>query len=533
MARIECRNLRKVYKEGVYGLDGIDFSLESGDFLAILGESGGGKTTLLRCLAGLIPITAGELYINGEISNLSSVQERKVGAVFQEITLYPNMTVFENVSFALKKQKLPFQEECNKVRSVLSKMGILSLQSALPRQLSFGQKQKVALARALVKEPDIVLFDEPLSNIDEPSRVQYREMIRDAKADWPDSTFVYVTHNVTDAVAMANKVMVLQKGKILQFCEKELLYNFPGSIECAKYLFGSCDYEDAYVRDGKLFSKNIEINFNDFQRASVALEQYEDDKLQYVSTNSFEGLFCNGKSICGVSEEYEMPCYLGKDSLRICGDLYDITELSDGILSTGEAIARLRREYISFDEHEPSIAMKTHVIYADEKYIVYDVCGRRIADYNRLGLCEDKEVTLYYPISKLRFVDKRGNLMLTSYVITKNQFTVKVLPVSGGRISLGGKSMKLATPHSGEKELEISIEMDAFYQADKRNGIPIKVINEEHAPDFTICYGYIKGQDEYITAKLPAGTRCFVSEGLYLCIDAEKVFQRRVNEDIL
>ena len=121
MAKVECKNLKKVYEGGVYALDGVSFTLESGDFLTIIGESGGGKTTLLKCLAGLLPITAGELFINGELCNLSPVQQRQVGVVFQEFTLYPNMTVFENIAFALKKQKLPFEEECRKVREMLKK----------------------------------------------------------------------------------------------------------------------------------------------------------------------------------------------------------------------------------------------------------------------------------------------------------------------------------------------------------------------------------------------------------------------------
>ena len=282
MAKIECKNLKKIYDGGVYALDGVTFTLETGDFLTIIGESGGGKTTLLKCLAGLLPITAGELFINDELCNLSPVQERRVGIVFQEITLFPNMTVFENIAFALKKQKLSFDEECRLVREILKKMDLTTIQSALPKHISYGQKQKVALARALVKKPEILLFDEPLSNIDEPSRVEYRQMILDAKRDHPESIFVYVTHNVEDALALGNKIMIIHGGRILQFSDTRTACRFPNSIESAEYIFGHCQTASLTVKDGAPYLGEERIDFDAFTTASMSLDNLDNSALQYV-----------------------------------------------------------------------------------------------------------------------------------------------------------------------------------------------------------------------------------------------------------
>jgi multiple sugar transport system ATP-binding protein len=227
MPNISFRNIKKVYPNGTYSLNGVSFDINKGDFVCVIGESGGGKTTLLRLIAGLETATCGEIFFNDEISNYLEVAKRDVAFVFQEYALYPNKTVFENIISSLSKSKMSYEEKFTKTIDIIEQMGLEIISGEVPKHLSFGQCQKVALARALVRKPKIMLFDEPLSNIDNEAKEEYKLLILEAKRILPNSTFVYVTHNINDALQLSNKIMVIDQGDILQYDNTNVIYNYP------------------------------------------------------------------------------------------------------------------------------------------------------------------------------------------------------------------------------------------------------------------------------------------------------------------
>ena len=234
--KISAKYLAKVYGNGTYALEDFSAEIESGAFVAVLGQSGCGKTTLLRLLSGLEKPTAGELYFDGVLYSDLPVHRRDVSAVFQEYVLYPKMTVWENVATALARYNLTREEEEARVGKVLTELGMIKFKNQLPRVLSGGQQQRVALARAVVRRPSLMLFDEPLSNVAPEQRSEYLKLIKDLKVKLPDCTFIYVTHSPAEAMTVGDKLLVMGSGKCLQYGDKTFVRSNPYRAEVLRVL---------------------------------------------------------------------------------------------------------------------------------------------------------------------------------------------------------------------------------------------------------------------------------------------------------
>jgi multiple sugar transport system ATP-binding protein len=234
MARIELKSVRKSFQT-VEVIHGIDLTLEDGAFTVFVGPSGCGKSTLLRMMAGLEEVTAGEVHIDGARCDHLLPSARGMAMVFQSYALYPHMSVEENLRFGLENQRLPKAEIGERVAKAADILQISHLLKRRPNQLSGGQSQRVAIGRAIVKEPKAFLFDEPLSNLDAELRVKMRgELV--ALHQRLKSTMVYVTHDQVEAMTMADKIVVLRDGIVEQVGSPVELYARPGNQFVAGFL---------------------------------------------------------------------------------------------------------------------------------------------------------------------------------------------------------------------------------------------------------------------------------------------------------
>lgn len=240
MAQVKFKKLEKVYSNGFKAVHGIDLTIQDGEFLVIVGPSGCAKSTTLRMLAGLENISGGEIRIGDRVVNNLAPKDRGIAMVFQNYALYPHMSVEENLAFGLKLQKLPKDEIDQRVKEAAAILEIEDLLDRLPRQLSGGQAQRVAVGRAIVKKPEVFLFDEPLSNLDAKLRASMRVRISDIhkhlKASNHPATSVYVTHDQTEAMTMGDRICVMKLGEIMQVDTPEELYNNPTNMFVAGFI---------------------------------------------------------------------------------------------------------------------------------------------------------------------------------------------------------------------------------------------------------------------------------------------------------
>lgn len=235
MAGLSLRNIYKTYSGGFTAVKDFSLEIEDKEFIIFVGPSGCGKSTTLRMIAGLEEITEGELYIDDQLMNDVVPKDRDIAMVFQNYALYPHMTVYENMAFGLKLRKVPKDEIKRKVNEAAQILGIEHLLDRKPKALSGGQRQRVALGRAIVREPKVFLMDEPLSNLDAKLRVQMRTEIGNIHKKL-QTTFIYVTHDQTEAMTMGSRIVVMKDGIIQQVDSPSNLYRYPCNIFVAGFI---------------------------------------------------------------------------------------------------------------------------------------------------------------------------------------------------------------------------------------------------------------------------------------------------------
>ena len=235
MSEIALRNVCKQFDSEHYGVKDFNLDIHDKEFVIFVGPSGCGKSTTLRIIAGLEDITDGELWIDGELSNYLEPKERGMSMVFQNYALYPNMTVYGNMAYALKIRKLPKDEIDRKVHEVAKILEIDQLLDRRPAALSGGQKQRVAIGSAIIRKPKAFLMDEPLSNLDAKLRAQMRvELVKLHKQ--LDTTIIYVTHDQTEAMTLGTKIVVMKDGLIQQVGAPQSIYDNPVNLFVAGFL---------------------------------------------------------------------------------------------------------------------------------------------------------------------------------------------------------------------------------------------------------------------------------------------------------
>ncbi|PSL08407.1 carbohydrate ABC transporter ATP-binding protein (CUT1 family) [Haloactinopolyspora alba] len=234
MARISLRDVEKRYTSELVLRD-CDLDIDDHEFVVLVGPSGSGKTTLLRIIAGLEPLSGGEVYFDDTLVNDVDVGDRDVAMVFQNYGLYPHMSVYENMAFGLKRRGLPKDQIETQVNRTADLLGIEPMLKRRPKQLSGGQRQRVALGRAIVRDPAVFLLDEPLSNLDAHLRVQMRAEILKVHRT-VSATAVYVTHDQIEALTMGDRIVVMRDGLIQQVGTPEDLYDNPANRFVAGFI---------------------------------------------------------------------------------------------------------------------------------------------------------------------------------------------------------------------------------------------------------------------------------------------------------
>ncbi len=281
MADLLLENVYKVYEGGVRAVSDFNLKIADKEFIVFVGPSGCGKSTTLRMIAGLEEITSGSLYIGGSKMNDVEPKDRNIAMVFQNYALYPHMTVFQNMAFGLKLRKTNPKEIESRVKRAAEILGITDLLERKPKALSGGQRQRVALGRAIVREPNVFLLDEPLSNLDAKLRVQMRSEITKLHKKLA-TTFIYVTHDQTEAMTMGDRIVVMKDGLIQQVDSPATLYEQPRNVFVATFL-GSPQmniFQATLEKEGD----HLFVSFGEGQRA-----EFTKTKAKQLSNESYVG----------------------------------------------------------------------------------------------------------------------------------------------------------------------------------------------------------------------------------------------------
>lgn len=235
MAEIRVEGVTKRFGGRFAALSDVSFTVKDGEFVVLLGPSGCGKTTLLRCIAGLESVDQGRIYIGSEASNDIPSRDRDLSMVFQNFSLFPLMTVHDNIAFPLSVRGQSRSATDERVREVSSLLGIGNLLDKMPRQLSGGEQQRVAIGRAIARSPKAFLMDEPLSSLDAPLRAQLRSELKRIQREIKVTT-LYVTHDQGEALALADRIGVMNRGTLLQYDSPQELFKNPSSIFVARFV---------------------------------------------------------------------------------------------------------------------------------------------------------------------------------------------------------------------------------------------------------------------------------------------------------
>ncbi|MBQ0066470.1 MAG: sn-glycerol-3-phosphate ABC transporter ATP-binding protein UgpC [Firmicutes bacterium] len=280
MSEVLIKNMKKVYDNKVTAVHDFNLHIEDKEFIVLVGPSGCGKSTSLRMVAGLEDISGGELYIDGKLVNDIAPKDRDIAMVFQNYALYPHMSVYDNMAFALKLKKTPKDEIDKKVREVAEILDITQYLERKPKALSGGQRQRVAIGRAMVRDPKVFLMDEPLSNLDAKLRNQMRaEIIKLRKRI--NTTFMYVTHDQTEAMTLGDRIVIMKDGYVNQIGTPQELFDSPVNIFVAGFIgmpvmnfFDGCKL---LKEDGVYYAdiKGAKFKLSDFQQKALTANGQE------------------------------------------------------------------------------------------------------------------------------------------------------------------------------------------------------------------------------------------------------------------
>lgn len=443
---VSLQKVNKVYPNGVHAVYDFDLEVNKHDFVALVGPSGCGKSTTLRMIAGLENISSGALYIDKAYSNYLQSKDRNIAMVFQSYALYPQMSVYDNIAFGLKIRKLPKEEIQERVFKATDILDLGDYLDRKPKELSGGQMQRVALGRAIVRQADLFLMDEPLSNLDAKLRVQMRsEIIRIHKE--VGATTIYVTHDQTEAMTMANVIVVMNKGFIQQVGKAIDVYNSPNNLFVATFIGSpamniieadysnnkltfdngltvnlSDDFDERYKAfvQSKIdeFSENL-ANFENLTDEAIArmksAQIYKKEDKKAVAVKTKKKLFAWFKSKKQAEEEEKAK----RESLR--AEFEEVLEFYKNALSGGKVKVGIRPEHVyiadSFTGKTATEPIQSTPAFTEllgsENILHFDLFG---VDFQvktpRIDVTTDSETQLVFDADKIHVFDIESGLSI-------------------------------------------------------------------------------------------------------------------------
>lgn len=479
---ILAKYLTFVYPNGTYALDDFSVQIESGDFVTVLGESGCGKSSFLRILSGLEKPTAGELYFDGVLYSDTSLKQRDTATVFQEYVLYPKMTVWENVATALQRYKLPREEEDRLVKSALSEFGLLRFRNQLPKSLSGGQQQRVALARAIVRKPTLLLFDEPLSNIAEEQRHEYVQIIKELKVKLPQTTFIYVTHNLKEAKSLGNKTLIMSEGRVLQFGNKHDVWKAPRNAEVLRTLIGETREYIGDIANGKFISGEVElpVNLADEEQVTMIINALDNNRPVYFNEN--------GEAIENLPY-IELDGTYDGDSLKFCGISREMgNEFKLRFLGKyGDVKIRLDKAYL-----------RAYSLLGD---VSIELNGEKVH-------FSPDAIELY----------QNGERVLAHYCVYSPKCNGKII---SSQLMLPSGRLRVDNRAGGN--VRFWFKRDCKVYAVKKGGVRATCIAEEYIGDKKLAYFIIKGFDRYVTLYADKSEKFFSNKKLRIVFDTNRL----------
>ena len=332
---IRIKNAQKRYGDNII-IENLSLDIKEGEFFTLLGPSGCGKTTLLRMIAGFNSIEGGDFYFNEKRINDLDPSKRNIGMVFQNYAIFPHLTVEQNVEFGLKNRKVAKDEMAKETDKFLKLMQIDQYRDRMPERLSGGQQQRVALARALVIKPDVLLMDEPLSNLDAKLRVEMRTAIKEIQ-NTVGITTVYVTHDQEEAMAVSDRIAVMKDGEIQHLGQPKDIYQRPANVFVATFI-GKTN-----ILEGKLTGSNLKINSN----YEIPMDNIKDKNVQgpvLVSIRPEEFLINDVNDANGIKAIVDSSVFLGLNTHYFVhledGEKLEVVQESkiDGIIPKGTEI---------------------------------------------------------------------------------------------------------------------------------------------------------------------------------------------------
>ena len=353
MVNVALKNVSKRYGN-VVALEGVGLDVRDKEFLTILGPSGGGKTTVLRLIAGLETPSEGEIYFGDKKVNDISPRDRNVSLVFQNYALFPHMTVYDNIAFPLAIRNTPPEEVKKRVHEVAELLEITRLLDRKPKQLSGGEQQRVALGRAIIRKPDVFLMDEPLSSVDASLRIAMRTELKKLQKTL-ETTLIYVTHDQTEAMTMSDRIAVIRSGKIVQIDSPDVIYDTPRDDWVASFIGNP----PMNLIDG-VIGANGQVQLSGTQSSMMLPKSASADKLT-----------SGAKARIGVRPEDIHVSSQPLDGVSCIGEIYLLESLGDSTIvdvKVGSSIIRAREK----PGFRAQIGDKVYLKFDDRRLAIFD-----------------------------------------------------------------------------------------------------------------------------------------------------------------